>query len=215
MLYTGGVTMIKKSITPGFMWHHGAILHSLPVTIITTLDELGRINAAPFSLVIPYHVGEDHPQVMVVSCALWHTVRNIEATGEFVVNYPPARMIQDVMETARMHSEGINELTFTSFTTMPSEKVKPPRIIQCYQHIECKVRTLIKPSELQINIIADVLDISFDDKFAGLTREQIIQACDVPVHLGLDENGEYIFSSIHNISCFSLDFTVEKLTASR
>ena len=39
-----------------------------------------------------------------------HTYKNIIATGEFVVNFPSAEFLDDVMETSRFYREGISEL---------------------------------------------------------------------------------------------------------
>jgi hypothetical protein len=35
------------------MWHGDGLLQAFPITIVTTMDLAGRINAAPYSLVLP------------------------------------------------------------------------------------------------------------------------------------------------------------------
>lgn len=45
---------MKKSIKIEMLWYLDKLIFPFPVTIITTVDKEGRVNAAPYSLVIPY-----------------------------------------------------------------------------------------------------------------------------------------------------------------
>ena len=155
--------MEKKSIELHIMWHINSLMHTFPVTLVTSMDLQGRINAAPYSLVIPFCSSPKNPQMLLIANKNWHTAKNIEATGEFVLNYPTADQLQEINETSRFYPEGVNELEHTSLTTMPSQFVHPPKIVECYQHVECRVREIIRPSQTQLNFIADVLDLSLDE----------------------------------------------------
>ena len=191
--------MEKESVDLHVMWHIDALLQPYPVSIVTTVDKAGRLNAAPYSLVLPYCSSSKNPQMLLIVNKAWHTARNIVETGEFVLNYPRAEQLKDIVETSRYHDEGVNELEHTDFTIMPSKYVKPPRIIECYQHVECRVIKTEKPSDLQLNFIAEVLDISQDEGLYDLGRVARAKKVDAPGYLGVDEEQHHVFGEIKNI----------------
>jgi flavin reductase (DIM6/NTAB) family NADH-FMN oxidoreductase RutF len=47
--------MKKETIPVQTMWHIDALMHLYPVTIVTTVDSAGTVNAAPYSLVLPFY----------------------------------------------------------------------------------------------------------------------------------------------------------------
>jgi len=189
----------KMSLELDTMWHVDALLQVFPITIVTTIDREGRINAAPYSLVLPFCSSSKNPQMLLISNKNWHTAKNIEATGEFVLNYPRAGQLKEVTETSYFHPAGVNELDYTGYTTIPSRIVRPPRIAECYQHVECRVRGIIRPSLQQVNIIADVLDISTDAGLCELSRLERVQAVNAPVYLGVDEERGHIFGNVSGV----------------
>jgi len=194
--------MEKRSIELHVMWHINTLMHSYPVTLVTSLDVEGRINAAPYSLVLPFCSSPKNPQMLLIANKSWHTAKNVVATGEFVLNYPTADQLKEINETARFHPEGVNELEHTSFTTMPSQFVRPPKIVECYQHVECRVRETIKPSQTQINFIADVLDVSIDESISELPRLERSKLINAPVFLGVDEQQHYLFGKVGDMKSF-------------
>ena len=194
--------MRKKSIELHVMWHINSLMHSYPITLVTTMDVQGRINAAPYSLVIPFCSSPKNPQMLLIANKNWHTAKNIMANGEFVLNYPMADHLKEINETARFHPEGVNELEYTSFTTMPSEFVRPPKIVECYQHVECRVKETIKPSKIQVNFIADVLDVSLDKSISEMPRIERIKRASAPIFLGVDEQQHYIFGKLGELESF-------------
>lgn len=202
--------MRKESIDLHIMWHINALFHSFPITIVTTMDRQGRINAAPYSLVIPYCSSPKNPQMLLISNKNWHTAKNIEETGEFVLNYPMGDQIKEVNKTARFYPEGVNELEHTSFTTMPSQHVRPPKIVECYQHVECCVKETIKPSNIQLNFIADVLDLSLDKGIYKIPRIEKAKKINVPTFLGIDEQQQYVYGKITEIESLPVLLKVER-----
>lgn len=134
------------NVEPGSRWYASPFVVPLFVTIITTVDEQGRINAAPFSLVSIYDTSDANPRLSVNIVDEWNTSKNIKETKEFVVNFPSYSFLEDVIETSKFFEKGVNELEHTKFTTMPSNKIKPPRIKEAFQHLECKLDFYSKPS---------------------------------------------------------------------
>jgi len=201
--------MNKESLNLHVMWHVGELLHAFPITIVTTMDEEGRINAAPYSLVVPFCSSPKNPQMLLMTNKNWQTAQNIRATGEFVLNYPRADQLKDITTTSHFFPEGTNELEYTDYTTMPSRFVKPPRIAECYQHVECRVNNIIEPSNLQWNIIADVLDVSADAGLIKLPRFERAQAVNAPIYLGMDDDLGHIYGKIRDMTTESFECRVE------
>lgn len=201
--------MQKESLELHVMWHLDALLHIFPITIVTTVDTYGRINAAPYSLVMPFCSSPKNPQMLLISNKNWHTAKNIEATKEFVLNYPRAEKLKDIIETAQFYPAGINKLEYTTCTTMRARFVKPPLIVECYQHVECRVRDIMRPSQQQVNIIADVLDISVDAGINSLTRFERARMANAPMYLGVDEERGHIFGTMGEIVSEPLEYKLE------
>lgn len=177
---------MKKEITPEFLWHLNSVVLAFQVAVVTTIDDGGRVNAAPFGLVFPFCSSPDNPQMLLCSNNMWHTSRNIESTKEFVINYAPYSLIEKVALTGRMYSAGVSEMDKAGLTAMPALKVKPPRIEECFQHVECRLNRIIRPSESQNNIVGDVLSISMNEELFGKEREAMLKMADPLLLFGMD-----------------------------
>jgi flavin reductase (DIM6/NTAB) family NADH-FMN oxidoreductase RutF len=131
--------------------------------IITSTDENGMVNAAPFSNVTSVST---EPEKLVLSVYKeWDTIQNIKKTKEFVVNVPSKDLLQKVWICGDKYAghpipPQINELKIAELTEIPSEKVKSPRIEECYAHLECKVEW-IKDVGNHYLILAEIIAASF------------------------------------------------------
>jgi flavin reductase (DIM6/NTAB) family NADH-FMN oxidoreductase RutF len=182
-------------------WYSDVWVFPKLITVITTLDAEGRLNAAPYSHVMQYDVMAANPRMIAGFRQDSHTFQNIVETGEFVINCPSADMLDDMMETARFYPAGVNELEHTSFTTIPSTVVKPPSIAQCPQIAECRVEEIVRLEKSSGIVIAKVEALVFDDELVDLSREDRIRAMNLPVGLG-DESRQDYFHAV--------DYTVTK-----
>jgi len=177
---------MKKEVIPEFMWHLNNVIITFQIAIVTSVDGEGRVNAAPFGLILPFCSSPDKPQMLLCSNSAWHTAKNIEATGEFVLNYAPYSLMEKVVETGLMYSEGVNEIEKAGLTSLPALKVKPPRIEECFQHIECRLNQIIQPHEYQNNFIGDILSITINEELLNKGQEEILKAADPLFLFGID-----------------------------
>lgn len=116
-----------------------------PIVLITTVDGRGRINAAPMSWVTPV---EFEPPIIAFSTSYGSdTYRNISDTGEFVLNLVPEQIKKQMYVCSKSFPRGVNELEKAGLSWAPSEKVKPPRIIECPINLECKLEWVQKGPE--------------------------------------------------------------------
>ncbi len=177
---------MKKEITPDFLWHLNNVVLTFQIAIVTTIDDGGRVNAAPFGLVFPFCSSLENPQMLLCSNSMWHTSQNIESTKEFVINYAPYSLIEKVAKTGLMYSAGVNEVDKAGLTAVPALKVKPPRLEECFQHIECCLNQIIRPNESQNNFIGDVLSISMNEELLNKGREEMLKIADPLLLFGMD-----------------------------
>ncbi len=183
---------MKKTVPIKPFWYADMVVFPKMVTIITTVNKEGVVNAAPYAYFIHYDVMAENPRVFVGMRKFTHTYQNIAATGEFVVNCPPADYLQDLMETCRFYPEGVNELDATRFTEIPSQKVAPPSIKECGQIIECKLNRQYELDKVQGHVIGDVVALVFDEELIELGREERFRKLNLPIGLG-DEKRKYFY----------------------
>lgn len=118
-----------------------ALVVPRPIGWISSLDEQGRPNLAPYSFFNA--VAYDPPQVMFACTGphrqggLKDSVRNIEATGEFVVNLAVWDLRQEMVASSVDAPHGISEFDYAGLETAPSAVVKPPRVAASPAHLEC------------------------------------------------------------------------------
>jgi flavin reductase (DIM6/NTAB) family NADH-FMN oxidoreductase RutF len=114
-----------------------------PVAWITTMDEEGRVNAAPFS---SYNYVATSPPMLGVNIAkragdgaIKDTARNILRSREFVVNVAT----EDTMEA--MHASGFeyppeeSEVAALGLELLPSRHIKVPRLAATPVQMECRL----------------------------------------------------------------------------
>lgn len=106
-------------------------------TIIVTTKKDSVVNAAPFSFTMPVSIKP--PLLAFASVPTHHTFKNIESTGEFVVNIPNEEILGKLWVTGEKFPEEVNELEKAGLTGLESYNVSPPRIGECIAHIECIV----------------------------------------------------------------------------
>src|SRR5688572_22936023 len=200
---------MKKEIKIKPFWYSDIWLFPKLITIITTLDEQGRINAAPYSHIMQYDVMHKRPRMILGFRQDSHTFENICATREFVINCPPADYLDDVMETARFYPEGVNELEHTRFTTIPSRKVKPPSIAECPQIAECTVDEIVRLEKSSGIVIANIVAIVVDEGLDDVGREERIRRMNLPVGLGDEDRQEYFYARTDDLLKFQLKETPE------
>ncbi len=201
---------MKKTVPIRPFWYSDVFLFPKLITIVTTLDSEGRINAGPYSHIMQYDVMHKHPRILLGFRNTSDTFKNIEATGEFVINCPSADYLEDMMETARFYPEGVNELEHTRFTMIPSQKVAPPSIAECGQIIECTVDRIEHLDRTQGHVIGNIEALVFDEELIDMNREERIRALNLPIGLGDEKRKYYYYSFTDRLAMYELQEIVEE-----
>ena len=119
----------------------GAILPR-PIAFISTLNKQGQGNLAPFSF---FNGVCSNPPCLMVSIARKpngekkDSLRNIEETGEFVVNSANEWLIEKLVSCGSTYPYGENEMERVGLNPLASQLVKPPRVKESAFHMECKL----------------------------------------------------------------------------
>jgi flavin reductase (DIM6/NTAB) family NADH-FMN oxidoreductase RutF len=182
----------KKSVGVKTFWYTDMLVMPKLVTIVTTINGDGIVNAAPYSLGTPYNVVQKKPQMLLGMRKASHSCKNVIETKEFVINLPSWELMDEVMTTAQAFPKGENELLHTNLTSIPSMKVKPPSIKECSQHIECRLENIIELEAGMAFVIGNIVDIVVDEGLIALGRNERIRAIDPPIYLG-DEKRKYFY----------------------
>lgn len=112
-----------------------------PIAWVTTLDENGAVNAAPFSF---FNALGANPPIIGFAPgdrddgSPKDTARNIRRTHEFVVNLVDEATAEAMNRTSAPLPYGVSELESARLTTAASSVVRPPRIAESPASLECK-----------------------------------------------------------------------------
>lgn len=134
----------------------------LPVTLISTCNLAGVINAAPYSCVMP--VLRPLDLIAFASNPNHDTLKNINETGHFVINVMGRPSFENAIRCAGKYPYGVNELEEAGLGTVPSKKVKPPRVAHAVGWIEAeKVNQLT--DEHYTLIVGKVVCAEINDRY--------------------------------------------------
>lgn len=113
-----------------------------PIAWVSTVSANGVANLAPYSF---FSVSSANPPVVqFTSVGRMDSLRNIEETGEFVINLATASMIDQVNLSSAIYDHGVSELEELSIASEPSEKVTPPRVADSPIAIEAVLHRIIE-----------------------------------------------------------------------
>ena len=119
----------------------GRTLSPRPVALISTIGKDGVFNAAPFATmnVVCYK-----PPIIFFSIGLLRgqkkdTLRNIESSGDFVVNIVDETLIKAAVQTSASYPAGVDEFKEAGLTAITADSVKSPLVAGALVSLECKV----------------------------------------------------------------------------
>jgi len=128
---------------------HRLLLHCVaprPIALVSTLSDVHGPNLAPFSY---FMAGGANPPSVVISPLTDRTgqpkdtQRNIEATGEYVINVVTYEMATQINQASAEYPYGVDEWNECGLTPTPSTKVRPLRVLESPMSIECRLHTIV------------------------------------------------------------------------
>ena len=127
----------------------GSVLYKLltgtiiprPIGWISTIDENGINNLAPFSFFNA--VGEDPPHLMFSTVRSGNknkdTLNNVLQNKQFVVNLVTEETVEQMNMTSQSVDSEVDEFELANLTPIDSIFIKPKRVKESYVHFECEM----------------------------------------------------------------------------
>lgn len=147
-----------------------ALVQPRPIAWVSSVSQEGKVNLAPFSF---FNVVCAKPPT-VVFCPMLSgpeavkkdTVRNIEETGEFVIQVVSRDLAERMNITSCEVSAEVDEFEMAGLNKARSHKVSVPRVAEARAFLECKLSQVIpvgQGSGAGCMILGEVLCMEVDD----------------------------------------------------
>jgi flavin reductase (DIM6/NTAB) family NADH-FMN oxidoreductase RutF len=119
-----------------------------PIAFASTIDAEGNPNLSPFSF---FNAFSANPPMLVFSPArrvrdntIKHTLENVKAIPEVVINVVNYAMVQQMSLASTEYGKGVNEFEKAGFTQVASSKIRPFRVKESPVQFECIVKDVIE-----------------------------------------------------------------------
>lgn len=136
-----------------------------PIAWVTSVSAEGVVNLAPHSF---YTVASARPPIVqFTSVGTKDTLRNVEATGEFVVNLASEPQTELINASAAPYPPEVGEPDALGIALERSREVAVPRVADAPAAIECRLHSTLSLGESTL-VLGDVVAISVGtDYLAG------------------------------------------------
>ncbi|WP_026552687.1 flavin reductase family protein [Arthrobacter sp. H20] len=132
-----------------------------PIAWVSSRSAAGVDNLAPHSFFTIASVKP--PIIQFTSVGRKDTLRNIEETGEFVVNLAPEQLFEQINATGTNFDPQVSEFDAAGLTREPGLTVAAPRVLESPVALECKLH-LVQP-------IGDCLVVFGEVTHAAISEE--------------------------------------------
>ena len=110
-----------------------------PIAFVTSMNEDGVVNGAPFSF---FNIVSSNPPLISVSVQrkkgeMKDTSRNISTQGQFVVHVVSEQFVEKINETAANLPSNESEIEHANLTLVDSEKIAVPGVKEAKVRFEC------------------------------------------------------------------------------
>jgi flavin reductase (DIM6/NTAB) family NADH-FMN oxidoreductase RutF len=127
--------------------HMVAFITPRPIAWVSTINLDGKTNLAPFSFF--NGVCPNPPTILFCPTNSRHgnkkdTLRNIEATREFVVNVVPDAIREKMNATSKEFPPEVSEFAACGLTPVSSTRVNPPRVKESPVNLECLLQDIVR-----------------------------------------------------------------------
>jgi flavin reductase (DIM6/NTAB) family NADH-FMN oxidoreductase RutF len=137
-----------------------AVVVPRPIAWVSTVSTDGVPNLAPHSF---YSVACARPPIVLfTSVGRKDTLRNVRATGEFVVNLANAPLIHEVNDSSARFSSASSEADELGIAMEPSVRVRPRRVAASPVSIECRLHSTTELGDSTL-VLGDVVMMTVAD----------------------------------------------------
>lgn len=137
-----------------------AVVVPRPIAWVSSRSRDGVDNLAPHSFFTVACV--DPPIVQFTSVGVKDTLRNVRATGEFVVHLAPEWLIEQVNVTGSDQPAAVSEFDDAGLTREPAARVDVARVAQAPVALECRLERTIELGASTL-VLGRVVQIAVDE----------------------------------------------------
>ena len=119
-----------------------SIVGPRPIGWISTCNPEGRPNLAPYSFFNAFNYVP--PIIGFSSVGAKDTLRNVQATGEFVWNLVSQPLAEAMNQTSAAAAPEVDEFALAGLASTPSRLVRPPRVADSPVAFECRVTQVVQ-----------------------------------------------------------------------
>lgn len=160
-----------------------AVVVPRPIAWVSSTSATGVDNLAPHSFFTVSCVNP--PIVQFTSVGEKDSLRNIQETGEFVVNLAPEDLFDEINATATNFPAETSEFDAVGLTREPSRTVRPPRVSESPVALECRLLETIRLGDSTL-VLGNVLHAAVSDSVLEDGHPRIDRLRPLS-RLGLDE----------------------------
>jgi len=161
-----------------------------PIALVTTVDEHGRINAAPFSF---FNCLSADPPILAIGVennadmSFKDTGHNIRMTEVFTVNIVSFAIAEAMHVCGARYPRGVDELKEAGLTAMPGAKVASPWIAVAPAAFECRRHVTLELGRSRQIIMGEIVYAHYRDGVVDPQRLHVDPAAvDAIARLGGD-----------------------------
>ncbi|MDV9173414.1 flavin reductase family protein [Streptomyces sp. W16] len=156
-----------------------------PIAWVSTVSADGVDNLAPHSFFTVSSVRP--PIVQFTSVGRKDSLRNVEATGQFVVNLAPESLIDEVNKTATEFPHGVSEFDAVGVAREAGARVKASRVALSPVALECELHSTLRLGDSTV-VFGRVIHIAVDDSVLDDGHPEVTRLRPL-ARLGKDEWG--------------------------
>lgn len=147
-----------------------------PIAWVSTMDDNGRVNVAPFSY---FAMLASNPPTIGVSVGSRNgqpkdTTRNAQARGEMVVHVVTEDNVAQANLTSIEAPPEFSEPEFAGLSLVPSMKVAPPSIKESPVRLECRLSQTVSIGSGNTLLIAEIVWLHVDAGIADLSNGHVV-----------------------------------------
>ncbi|PDT10631.1 flavin reductase family protein [Rhizobium sp. M1] len=161
-----------------------------PIALVTTVDEHGRINAAPFSF---FNCLSADPPILAIGVennadmSFKDTGHNIRMTEVFTVNIVSFAIAEAMHVCGAKYPRGVDELREAGLTALPGEKVASPYIAEAPAAFECRRHVTLELGRSRQIVMGEIVYAHYRDGVVDPERLHVDPAAiDAIARLGGD-----------------------------
>ncbi|RFB92692.1 flavin reductase [Rhizobium leguminosarum bv. trifolii] len=161
-----------------------------PIALVTTVDEHGRINAAPFSF---FNCLSADPPILAIGVennadmSFKDTGHNIRMTEVFTVNIVSFAIAEAMHVCGAKYPRGVDELKKAGLTAMPGKKVASPWIAEAPAAFECRRHVTLELGRSRQIVMGEIVYAHYRDGVVDPERLHVDPAAvDAIARLGGD-----------------------------